>query len=125
MTARKAFHFGARAIVALAGFAAVAGAWAAPLAAGRYSAQFCTVPPQGEARCRPADVRVTATGMDVRASGDRYRIRFGEPQFVVNVREKGKPAAHFYADYRWVSDTVLRFRETQPTEWEVRLGARR
>ena len=35
------------------------------------------------------------------------------------------PQAHFLADFRWQDGKTLHFSETQPTQWEVRLGERK
>ena len=125
MSAHNSTHVVARAALAVACLGAVASAWATAPAPGKYRAQFCAVPPTGQASCHPATVDLSAEGMDVRTAREWVQIKFGEPQLEVRARQAGKPPAHFYADYRWSSDTVLRYRETQPTQWEVRLGAPR
>ena len=115
----------ARAALAMVCLGVTASVWATAPAPGKYRAQFCAVPPTGQAICHAASVDLSATGMEVRTSREWVQIKFGEPQLEVRARQAGKPPAHFYADYRWSADSVLRYNETQPTQWEVRLGAPR
>jgi hypothetical protein len=92
---------------------------------GTYLASFCTLAPNQPVRCVPASAQVGAMGMKVRVPKGAYEFTFGPRQVEVEAREAGRPQAHFLADFRWQDGRTLHFSETQPTQWEVRLGERK
>jgi hypothetical protein len=92
---------------------------------GSYAANFCTLAPNQAVRCVPAQAQIGPDGMRVRIPKGAYEFTFGPRQVEVEAREAGRPQAHFMADFRWQDGKTLHFSETQPTQWEVRLGERK
>lgn len=94
---------------------------------GTYDASFCTLVPGAQARCTPAVVQIGRDAMRVRLGRDRHDFAFSGRYVEVESRVAGRPVAHYMADFQWTGDDgrVLHFSETQPTQWEVRLGERR